>query len=204
MKSGTGLLALAALGVLALASTGKSKARPEAPTKECPTQATRVLLIGDSLAVGLGPVMVELAEKCGTPFSQRSFIGAHVTQWHASPRLTDALSSATPTVVLISLGGNDFQRSDPEKVRGAIDTLVDRIMAQGARPLWISPPSMPFSDRIGVREMWRSALRRHPGAAWFATEELQIGRAPDQIHPTAAGYRELAQLIWEWMSTLTW
>ena len=201
-------LLLAGLGLFALASSKKktrpAPERPEPMVRECPTPPTRVLLIGDSLAVGLGPVMDELADNCGTPFAHRAFIGAHVTQWHASPRLADAFSSVAPTVVLVSLGGNDFQRSDPDNVRAAIDALVDRIVAQGARPLWISPPTMPFSDRIGVREMWRSALRRHPGAAWFPTEELEIARAPDRIHPTPPAYKTLGRLIWNWMAALTW
>lgn len=182
----------AVVGLLALAMM-RGRKKSERPL--CPAPGSRVTLIGDSLAVGLEPHLARHASICGVPFDANPFVGAHVTEW-IGHRLAAALASG-PNLALISLGGNDFQRTDAEHVHGAIVELVSRLHDAGVRPLWIAPPSMPFEDTAHIRAAWWGAMG---GRDVIDLSERKIPRAPDQIHPTQDAYRELAADVWRWMS----
>jgi len=188
------LAAIAGLVIGAMA--GKKKSPAAANGRPCPWMKTaRVMLLGDSLAVGLAPPMGELAAGCGTPFDVNAAVGAHVTDINQG-KLAALLAGFRPTHVLISLGGNDFQRTDPERVHEAINRLVQQIRLSGALALWIAPPMMPFED-MQVRNWWIDSnidsYFNTPGV-----KELEAHRAADQIHYTPAGYRMLASMIWQW------
>jgi hypothetical protein len=172
-----------------------------APRRECPVEGARVLLIGDSLSAGLAPVMAQHARACGASFHHKGVVGSHVTQWAHDSWLVPELRRAEPTVVIVSLGGNDFGRRDDANVRAGVAALVSKVRATGAKLLWISPPTMPFADRVGARAMWQEAIGGEKGRDWFATEELVIHRTEDRIHPTRSEYRALGATLWQWLST---
>jgi lysophospholipase L1-like esterase len=165
----------------------------------CPAAGERVLLIGDSLSAGLGPVMQRHADACGTPFHHHGVVGSHVTEW--AHWIDAQLERAAPTLVIVSLGGNDFGRFDGERVNAGIVRVIAKVRASQARLLWISPPTMPFGDRVGARAMWQAALAGEPGVDWFPTEQLTIPRARDRVHPTLRGYRSLGATLWQWASS---
>ncbi len=202
------LALLLGAGALLLLSSGSSASSsssaappppPPGPPPKCPRVGTRVLLIGDSLAVGLKAPLGDLARACATPFVGRSFIGAHVTQWDGrDARLGQALSANAPTVALISLGANDFGRTDPDNVVTSIARMVAALRAAGVTPLWMNPPAMPFADPNDVRGTWRAAIG--DSGAVFDAERLEVPRAPDGIHPTIGGYNQLARAFWAWLS----
>lgn len=173
---------------------------PPAPpsTALCPPEGARVLLIGDSYSVGFGPQLADFAALCKTPYHHHGVVGASVTQWDRDEWLNPQLAAIQPNVVLISLGGNDFQRNDPAHVAQRIDNLLARIKAAGARPLWVAPPTTPFPDKIGVRSMWQQRM----GADGFPSDQLDIPRVPtDPLgHPNGAGYQKWAAAIWPWAS----
>ena len=99
-----------------------------------------------------------------------------------------------PAVVVISLGGNDFE-GDAEQFRSAIGELVTRLRGGGARVLWVHPLSLPYPDRTGVRQMWKDAV----GDDWFRSEHLEYKRAKDRVHTTYINYRDWALRIWPWV-----
>jgi lysophospholipase L1-like esterase len=47
--------------------------------------------------------------------------------------------------------------------------------------------------------MWQAAMG---GTDTFAAEELDIVRTEDRIHPTRAGYQDLAAMIWQWSANV--
>jgi lysophospholipase L1-like esterase len=162
-----------------------------------------VLLIGDSLSAGLGPHMGKRARACGATFFVHGVVGSHVTEWVQPSWLKAQLQRAKPTVVMVSLGGNDFVRNDPEKVERAIASFVSTVKDSGARLLWISPPTMPFPDKVGARTMWQTAIDGDVNVDWYPTETLEIERVADRVHPTIPEYDALAGKLWQWMSTVT-
>lgn len=175
----------------------------DAPAKAaCPRADARVLLIGDSLGAGLGPHMARRAAACGTVFFHHGVVGSHVTEWAQNSWLMPQLGRAKPNIVIVSLGGNDFVRSDEANVSRGIARFVERVRASGARLLWISPPSMPFRDKIGVRQLWQQELAGEMNVDWYPTETLTIPRSSDRVHPTIPGYDALSQTLWSWMSAV--
>ncbi len=173
---------------------------PTAPSS-CPPPGLRVLLVGDSLSAGLGPHMAARAHACGTPFFHRGVVGSHVTEWAEDTWLGSELARAEPHVVMVSLGGNDFVRHDRDNVARGIERFVKKVRTSGARVLWISPPTMPFADKVGARELWQAALGGEVGVDWFPTEKLDIPRVEDRVHPTVAGYSALSGVLFSWLAS---
>jgi lysophospholipase L1-like esterase len=164
----------------------------------------RVLLVGDSLAVGLGRPLAALAAASGVHFASASKGGTVVDQWasgiHAK-QLQDALDGFKPTLVLVSLGANDELRtiSTPERVAPEIQTLLDRCEAAGAEVLWIGPPDIPetyveYRRNHQIVPLLESTI---PAARYFRSEDLDLPQ-PDKLHPSPAGYVTWASAIWEW------
>ena len=164
------------------------------PSPLCPPQGARVAVVGDSFAEGLGPHLAAHAKDCGTPFFLDDARGTSVTQW-TGPRL-DAALAFNPSVVLVSLGGNDFGRGDPLNVQSSIGKLAARVRASGARLLWIAPVSLPFPDKTQTRATWLATV----GGDFYPSENDTYPRAADRIHLFPSGYRDWASKVWRWMS----
>jgi hypothetical protein len=124
-----------------LAASGTSSARSPEGTIIAQDSA-RVLLVGDSLAVGLAPELTKLADSVGLSFQHAATGGTSVVQWDAW--IADKLTQYRPNIVLVSLGANDYQRTDPDRVRVAIAGFVGKCHDAGAQICWIRPPTMPF------------------------------------------------------------
>ncbi len=146
------------------------------------SQAPRsALLIGDSLAVGLGPPLAtELASRA-VALTTRAEVSTNADQWRRrAPALFESLH---PEIVLMSLGSNDAQSSSlttsfPDNVR----TICDAAHASGARrcALLLAPN--------------RTASAVTPdGVEVIAPPVVQL--QSDGIHPTASGYRAWAIAI---------
>jgi lysophospholipase L1-like esterase len=165
---------------------------------DCPRTGNTVAAIGDSFAEGLVPHLRALAKGCGTPYIGDGRSGTSVTQWQHESWIGPVLSQ-NPSVVLISLGGNDFFK-DPATLQQAIDKLVDRIRLSGARAMWIEPHRLPMKEQSGVRQLWKDKV----GADWFPSWDLPYKKAPDSIHLFPSGYQAWAREIWPWMSAKTY
>jgi len=172
---------------------------PVEPPKvfDCPLEGSKVALIGDSFAEGLVPHMGSLARACGTLYIGDGRSGTSVMQWQYDSWIGPILHQK-PTVVLISLAGNDFFKN-PTDLKAAINKLVDRIRGTGARALWIEPNRLPMNEVSGVRQLWKDKM----GNDWFPSWDLPYRKAEDNIHLFPSGYKAWAGEIWPWMSTKT-
>lgn len=149
----------------------------------------RVLLVGDSLGVGLAsPLRAELKKK-GTECSS-SVRGSTIARYWLG-RVPELLRQHRPTVVLFSLGANDCRLeesracADFRRLSGDLAALAAHA---GARPVFLVPGWLAWAETI------RERLTVDAEALEAARPvELQ----PDHIHPTAAGYRTWAAEIAE-------
>ncbi len=143
------------------------------------SQAPRsALLIGDSLAAGLGPPLAtELASRAVT-LTTRAEISTNADQWrHRAPAIFESLR---PDVVLMSLGSNDAQSSSltsafPDNVRA----ICDSARSAGAKrcALLVAPNRTASEVTHGsVESIW----------------PLPVQLSADGIHPTATGYQKWA------------
>jgi len=183
------LFGAAAVGVGAALWLAVKKGKRPIPL----TPGTRVLLIGDSHAVGLdhpqagnmGPALTGL----GMVYSAAPKGGTGAIYWQKT--LPGLLASIRPQVVLISQGGNDFRYSDPKLVAAAISDVVAMTQAAGARLIWLEPTIMPFADPNDVRGMWKKT-----GVETFPTLSLEpLPKVSDQIHLTWDGYKTWVRAI---------
>lgn len=158
---------------------------------------SRVFLVGDSLAVGLAPHLKALFQETGVPFAQVSKSGTRLDQWANSQVLQSKLAEFKPTIILVSLGTNDeyIPGDAVARQRPYLEALRDNLGRHG-EVAWIGPPTLP-KETNGITAMLKAEL---PSSHYFASDQLSIPRAPDNIHPTARGYAAWAGSIWRWLS----
>lgn len=159
---------------------------------------SRLLLVGDSLAVGLAPHLKALSAEAGIAFDSLAKEGTRIDQWANSQKLQEKLRSFQPTLVLVSLGTNDeyLSAGAPERQAPYLQALLRNIRALAPEVAWIGPPTLPKATN-GVVEMIRSGV---PDSHYYPSENLDIARGPDAIHPTARGYAAWAGSLWRWLS----
>lgn len=202
---GLGAAALTAVGLVELLS---------GPTLR---PGDRVLLIGDSLAVGLATPLGALARDMGLAFLATATVGTRIDQWAQSEPLKATLESFKPTVVIVSLGTNDAYMLPPPDVgkRQApyLDTLLRAINAgfthsedygMGPRAIvWLAPPTLPpaASSLAPVRALIESqATILNRRISIFPSDRLTLARGPDGIHPVVSAYAAWAGAIWQWLT----
>ncbi len=174
----------------------------------------RVLLIGDSLAVGLAPLFSALSKEAGVEFKSLAVVGTRIDQWAASAELKATLEKFQPELVLVSLGTNDsFMRGEGivAKQRAQLDKLLELLTTwprrgdYGLGPehiVWLGPPTLQNPPSPGIAPMIQDAAGSAlaPRYHYFHSERLKIPRGPDSLHPTARGYAGWAGAVWHWLS----
>lgn len=148
-----------------------------------------VALVGDSLAVGLGPPMGKLAAADGVPFQYQAVGGTTPAQWAAQASACGPcgrwLAGFRPSVILVVLGTNDIGYGVPPAA--PYRELVARWGAIG-QVVWVEPPMMP-GDRLAAV---RATIASLGVPILPATEGLSF--ASDNIHPT--NYPSWAKTLW--------
>lgn len=180
MKHPLALLAAVAGAALVLSGSRDSEGGGASPVPR------RVLLVGDSHAVGLRVPLGDELTRGGWSFAADARGGTSALQWRAW--IGPALGAHAPDLVLVSLGGNDFQTSRPADVSTAIGDIARQIQAIGAALWWLDPrlEGSSLVDRVGVVDWWRAVAAR----VLVAGPTVTI--AADAIHATAQGYRNWA------------
>lgn len=169
-------------------------------------RGNRLLLVGDSMTVGLNAPLRALATDAGVSFGWVGETGTRIDQWASNTstqgNLLNKALAEKPDVVLVCLGTNDealkkYGTTDVlTKQRPAIDTLVQKIRASGAELVWICPPTNSFMDRP-LRDYLKSVAGSR---RWFQSENYDIPRQPDGLHPTVKGYAGWSGLIWQYIT----
>ena len=129
------------------------------------------LILGDSIAVGTQHLKNEcvLVGKSG------------INSWQWNKNYSNQVKPAE--TVIISLGTNDH---DGVNTFRELMTMRDRI--DGKRVFWILPPCNDKFCKPHVNEIVEIIAKNY-GDTVIGTKKLQ----PDSIHPSWAGYRELAE-----------
>ncbi len=128
------------------------------------------LIIGDSIAVGTAAVKTECVSYA---------VGGYNT-WQWNKKFAD--KDLTAGSVIISLGTNDHDGVNTFK---ELSIMRARVSAQNV--YWILPPCNDKFCKPNVNE-WVKIIARSRGDTIIETKRLQ----KDGIHPSWAGYKELA------------
>lgn len=162
------------------------------PARAAPSKLSRVVLIGDSLAVGLArPLAAELKAR-GAELKVCARVSANAGQFtepggFGTLGLAALLSDFGPELVLVCLGTNDTApgSSVRDKLPARFALLRSRAEAAGARVVFLGPPALPWS---------REPIYQAAAGARLLVAPV-IEQAPDRIHPTPAGSAAWAKHI---------
>jgi lysophospholipase L1-like esterase len=168
-----GLLVAAGVG---LASASKAPAPRAVPGK------ARILLIGDSLSVGLKTPMALLAKETNIPFAHCGAQGYTINRFVGNGTMASCvaqqLTSLKPTHVLILLGTNDE----------AMSASMAPQQLEAAR-------SLVATCQSGLRKMFDDAH-------WFESSSIGLPTADSIGHMTPVNYCKWSGSIWNWLTRI--
>ena len=197
------------LTAVALAACGK-----KAPKHSALPRGSAVLALGDSLTYGYGANPTEsyparLAELTGWAITNGGVSGD--TSAQALARLPELLREHTPRLVIISIGGNDFLRRQPEnETRTNIRAIIQACKAAGAETLLVGVPGVGVGAALGYPgdHPLYADLAKAENVPYYANGWSQIlgkdALKSDQIHPNAAGYAEFARGLTAYLKENGW
>ena len=129
------------------------------------------LIIGDSLAVGVGQIRQECTTRAKSGINSYDYVNRHLLHTKGDTQAKN---------VIISLGSNDTEKMNTFE---ELDTLRQLVAAD--RVYWILP---------NIKETKRKAVlavaRKYND---HVIDARGVDRSPDAVHPTHNGYKELAK-----------
>jgi len=183
--------ALPAAAVLLTASVTAALPSAAAARVTAADASARVLVVGDSLAVGLEPTLPELL---GEDVAWDAKSGRTTPQGLVA--LRSSLKVVRPKVVIVSLGTNDGP--DPRRFAGRIDRALAAI-GPNACVVWsdIYRPARkgPYAALNGVLNQEALKVKRLHLVAWDRAVTRRAVTLPDGLHPDAAGFAYRSELI---------
>ena len=210
----------AGLAVTALTACGGESAKPvSAPPSATQPGRARVVFFGTSLTAGYGldeskayPYLIQQKiDSAGLPFEAVN-AGVSGESSAGAVRRIDWLLRDPPAILVIETGANDGLRGqDVDSLKSNIQAIIDRADALNPKPRIVL---------IGMRMLsnYGSNYIRHFEAIYpdlarrnalplvpFLLEGVagvDSLNQPDQIHPTAAGQRIVAETVWRTLEPL--
>lgn len=178
---------------------GEETAIDQRRAKTCQT----ILLVGDSLAVGLAPRLQTLTTNTASNLIAEGIVGTNTCQW--KEKIFFLIERYKPGTVFISLGTNDavLESLGPgwaQKNADCYEKTYADAASKGAKVIWILPPKLPQKLEDGRKKVVEQILKISD--ANYDSYVLQIPRAPDGIHMSPQGYAEWANKMWEWWNLL--
>jgi hypothetical protein len=182
-------LILSAAGALAIWGVSRSSkaSGPESP-KSLLTEFGRVVVIGDSLAVGMKTRFEALAAADGVLLDYNCKGGTTTGEWVT--RLPDLQAG---DVLVCVLGTNDAAGSG-KRFHDAMYTILDYASARGVPVVWAEPTGTHLKsyDRV-LGELQQAKIEEDIYEIVPAPSE---GYGNDNIHLTTAAYAAWADAIW--------
>jgi acyl-CoA thioesterase-1 len=179
-----------------------------------PASTKTVVFLGDSLTAGLGLQPTEafpalIAEKiraAGLSFEVQN-AGLSGDTSAGALRRTDWLLQRSIDVLVIALGGNDGLRGQPIKsLKANLQAIIDKAKAKNPTVKIVIagmqiPPNLGAEYAASFQRVYAELARENNAVLIpFLLEGVGGQRdlnQPDLIHPTAAGHRIMADLVWQ-------
>lgn len=153
------------------------------------SEGDRVVVVGDSLAVGLRSHLTKLAHADGVQLDYAAEVGSQTREW------TDRLPSLQgAAAIVVVLGTNDAAGSG-KAFKAAMESILEQARSQAAAVVWAHPTGthLPSFEYVSRAIMQAYA----EGRIHAVVEEPSEGYAPDRVHLTPTGYARWADEIWQ-------
>ncbi len=155
---------------------------------------TVVLHIGDSFAESLGAPLGRRFVSAGLRNVLHTKTPSYTPGWAYRPELKRYIARYNPDLVLVTLGGNEFEIPNPDERIPAVERIVQTI---GARPcIWITPPR--WKQDTGILRV----IREHAAPCHVLDSDSIVSdlpRAHDHVHPSEAGRERWADAVLDWL-----
>ena len=129
------------------------------------------LIMGDSLAVGVGQIRSECVTRAKSGINSYDYVNRHLLHTKGDTQAKN---------VIISLGSNDTEKINTFE---ELDTL--RQLVQANRVYWI----LPAIKETKRKAVWEVARKYND----FIIDARGSERSPDTVHPTYKGYKDIAE-----------
>jgi lysophospholipase L1-like esterase len=129
------------------------------------------LILGDSLAVGVGQVRNECVTRAKSGISSYDYVNRHILHTQGNTQAK---------TVIISLGSNDTAKINTFEELDTLRQLVD-----ADRVYWIVPNIKEDKRRavLAVADKYKD----------FVIDARKHDTSPDQVHPTYKGYKTISE-----------
>jgi len=129
------------------------------------------LILGDSLAVGIGQIRKECVTHAKSGINSYDYVNRHLLYTQGNTQAN---------TVIISLGSNDTKNINTFE---ELDTL--RQLVKADRVYWI----LPNIKETKRRAVWEVARKYND----WVIDARGSDRSPDAVHPTYKGYKDIAE-----------
>lgn len=160
-----------------------------------------VLHVGDSFVdASLKQNLAGFFRAAGSQYVVRSKTASYTTTWASSPVLDDMLSRR-PSLVIVTLGANEFDMPFAAQHAKPIETIARKIARSGASCIWTSPPM--WKPDTGIVQV----IHDHCAPCLFFDSDAVLGglsrseRRPDRVHPSPRGGARWAEALWGWIAS---
>jgi acyl-CoA thioesterase-1 len=183
------------------------------PAEAADTPKKTLVFLGDSLTAGLGvqpteafpAIVAEKIRAAGLPFEVQN-AGLSGDTSAGGLRRVEWLLQRPIDLLVLELGANDGLRGhDLKSIKANLQSIIDKTKAKNPQVKIVLagmqvPPNMGAEYANGFARVY-SELAHENNATLipFLLEGVGGNRElnqPDQIHPSAAGHRVVAELVW--------
>ncbi len=159
--------------------------------------AQKILFIGDSMAKGIKLHLKKYADFNGHTLITEAKRSATIISWVGDPqkgKLRSLIEEVNPTYIIICLGSNELFTRSLERYRGFLQNILKQ--SHPYKLAWISPPNWKRDN--GLSQVIESEISYD---RVFPSQEQDLIRAGDGIHPTYKAYRQWTDSIANWLMT---
>lgn len=145
------------------------------------------------MAEGLRPAFAYYAKKNGHWFAYVTENSSSIIGWQGY-KLKSLIEKTKPTFVMISLGTNELFTKRIEAYHGFVKNIIAQV---GKRDfIWIGPPNWKKDN--GLTKVLENEVGKD---RFFRSQDLELKRAADGIHPQWKAYETWAEYIAQWLMT---
>ncbi len=164
--------------------------------RELPLPAgTLVYHFGDSFAGALGPPLNQELAKSQVRGILHYETSSYITTWASGRDIERLVANANPDLVIITLGANEIELTNPAQRAPAIRRLVAQL--RGRPCVWIAPPL--WEQDSGLLSVVQDNCA--PCAYLDSTAQVtDLPRKKDGIHPSKPGQEAWAKVVAEWLA----
>ena len=206
------------LAVFAATAACESSAGPTAPSPladGAPAEPGRIVVLGDSLAVSPSSTVnfpAELQRRLETAGRRWSILNASASgdTTAGGLRRLDAVIDRGAEILVLELGANDGLRGvDTATVEKNLSTIIERAQARGIRVLLCgmeTPPIHGWNYTLEFHRIFPRLAQKYsvPLVPFLLTGVALVPEmnGEDEIHPNAAGARQIAANVWPYLELL--